>query len=73
MAIVRLDFPEEASQAFEKLITFVPKDIFIIYQIANLYYKHNELKLATKWFNVVANCLPIHPGILSPMGRMFSK
>ena len=34
---LRLDVPEEASQASEKLLKVIPKDIFVIYQISNLY------------------------------------
>ena len=36
----RIDLPEEASQAFEKLLTVVSNDIILIYWIANLYEQH---------------------------------
>ena len=70
---MRLDLPEEASQAFEKLLTVVPNNIFVIYQIANLYEQQNEIRLSTKWFNVIATHLPTDPGILSRLGHIFSK
>ena len=66
-----LDLPEVESQAFEKLLTVVPNDIFI-YQIANLFEQNYELNLATKWFNVVSTHFPTYPGI-SQLGKIFSK
>ena len=70
---MRLDFPGKASQAFDKLLTVVPNDMFVIYQNVNLKKKYNELNLATKWFNVIAIHLPTDPGILSHLGQIFSK
>ena len=37
LANVRLDIPEEESQYFDNSLTVVLKDIFVIYQIDNLY------------------------------------
>ena len=48
---MRLDLPEESSKAFDKLLTFLPNNIFAIYQIANLYEQYNELNMDTKEFN----------------------
>ena len=64
LANVRIYYPKEASQAFEKLLTVAPKNIFSIYQIANLYENQNELKMSTKWFIVINNHIPTDPGIL---------
>ena len=50
---VRLDLPEEVSQDFYKSLTVVPDNIFVIYQIYNLYDHQNELNLVTKFFNVL--------------------
>ena len=33
----RLDISDEASQAFDELLTVVPTNIFVVYYIANLY------------------------------------
>ena len=33
--ILRLDIPEESSQAFEKLLKVLPNDVFVVYHIAN--------------------------------------
>ena len=68
-----LDLPEEASKAFEKLLTFVPKFIFVIYQIDNLYEQQNELNMATKRFNFHATHQQTNPGILPRMGQIFIK
>ena len=73
LANARLDLPEEASQAFDKLITIVQYYMFVIYQIYNLYEQHSGLNLSTKWFNVLAIHLPTDPGVLSWMGKIFSK
>ena len=70
---MRLDIPEEASQAFEKLLILVTNNNFVIYQIANLYEQYNELNLVTKWFNVIANHLTTDSGILSQLGQIFRK
>ena len=70
---MRLDFPGKASQAFDKLLTVVPNDMFVIYQNVNLKKKYNELNLATKWFNVLSTHVPTYPRILSHMGHIFSK
>ena len=68
-----LDLPEEASKAFEKLLTFVPKFIFVIYQIDNLYEQQNELNMATKRFNFHATHQQTNPGILPWLGKIFIK
>ena len=65
---MRLDITEEATLAFEKLPTVEPSNIFVIFQIANLYEQNNELNLTTKWFNVLDNNLPTECGILSRLG-----
>ena len=70
---MRLGLPEESSQAFKKLLIVFPNDIFVIYQIANLYDQQNKLNISTKWLNFIANHLPIDPGILSRLGQTFSK
>ena len=48
LANVRIYLPEEEIQAFENLLIAVPNDIFVIYQISNLYEQQNELNMATK-------------------------
>ena len=68
---MRLDLPEEASQDSEKLLIVVPNNISTIYQIANLFKHHNELNLSIKWFTFLTNNLPIDPGILSRIGKIF--
>ena len=73
LANVRLDLPEESIQAFEKLLTVVPKDFLVIFQIPHLYDQQNKLKLATKWFNVLATHTPIDPVILPRLGQIFRK
>ena len=70
---MRLDLSEEASQAFKKLLTVVPNNIFVICQISNLYEQHNELSMVTKCLNVLANHIPTDPVILSWLGKIFSK
>ena len=70
---MRLDIPGKASQYFEKLLTVVPNNIFVIYQIDNLYEQQNEIRLSTKWFNVIATNSQTHPRVLSQIGRIFSK
>ena len=37
-----LYIPGEASRAFDKLLTVLPNNIFVIYQIANLYEQQNK-------------------------------
>ena len=73
LANLGIDIPKEASKVFEKLLTVVPNDIFVIYQIDKLYEQQNELNLEKKWFSVIATCLPTNPGILSRLGQIFIK
>ena len=59
-----LYIPGEASRAFDKLLTVLLKNSFVIYQIDSLYEHQNELNLVTEWFNVFATHLPRDPSIL---------
>ena len=41
LANVRLDFPKEASLDFEKLLTVISNNIFVVYHKDNLYEQHD--------------------------------
>ncbi len=73
LANVRMNSPEEARQAFEKLHTIIPNNPAVIYQIANLYEQQQQNQQAAKWFNVLITSVPTDPGILSRLGQIFSK
>jgi intraflagellar transport protein 88 len=73
LANVRMNSPDEARQAFEKLHTIIPNNPAVIYQIANLYEQQNQNQQAAKWFNVLITRVPTDPGILSRLGQIFSK
>lgn len=70
---MRMQSPEEARQAFEKLHTIIPNNPAVIYQIANLYEQQNQSQQAVKWFNVLITRVPTDPGVLSRLGQIFSK
>jgi len=73
LANVRMNSPDEARQAFEKLHTIIPNNPAVIYCIANLYEQTNQNQQAAKWFNVLITRVPTDPGILSRLGQIFSK
>jgi intraflagellar transport protein 88 len=73
LANVRMNSPDEARQAFEKLHTIIPNNPAVIYQIANLYEQQNQNQQAAKWFNVLIARVPTDPGILSRLGQIYSK
>ncbi|GMH74663.1 hypothetical protein TL16_g06523, partial [Triparma laevis f. inornata] len=73
LANMRMNSPDEARQAFEKLHTIIPNNPAVIYQIANLYEQQGKNQQAAKWFNVLITRVPTDPGILSRLGQIFSK
>jgi intraflagellar transport protein 88 len=70
---VRLQEPEEAIQAFEKLHSITPNSPTVIYHIADINENRGQSQNAMKWFNVLAASQSSDSTILSRLAYLYAK
>ena len=72
LANMKLEDPEEAVRAFEKLHRTTPNNPEILHCLASLYEEDGQHDMTTKWLTLIANSLD-DPAILAKLGRSHSS
>lgn len=70
---LRLNQPDEAIQAFEKLHTITPNNPVVIYHIADIYEGQGKLQDAIQWFNVLAASQSSDSTVLARLSYLYNK
>ena len=70
---LRLNKPDDAIQAFEKLHTITPNNPAVIYHIADIYEDQGKLQDAIQWFNVLAASQSSDSTVLARLAYLYDK